>query len=48
MNKSFNGLEGLVKEKLKREMNEQDMFVFLNKQLYPHQDLWLQQAEIQP
>jgi transposase len=33
MNKSFNGLEGLIKKKLKREMNEQDMFVFFNKHL---------------
>ena len=33
MNKSFAGLEGIVKKILKREMNEQDMYVFLNKQL---------------
>ena|ERR1700730_4472892 len=33
MRKSFNGLEGIVKKSLKREMNEQDVYVFLNKQL---------------
>jgi hypothetical protein len=31
--KSFAGLEGIVKKILKREMNEQDMYVFLNRQL---------------
>ena len=33
MRKSFAGLEGIVKKTLKREMNEQDMYVFLNRQL---------------
>jgi hypothetical protein len=33
MNKSFSGLEGLVKRELKREMNEKDVYVFLNRQL---------------
>jgi hypothetical protein len=33
MRKSFAGLEGIVKKILKREMNEQDMYVFLNRQL---------------
>jgi transposase len=33
MRKSFAGLEGIVKKMLNREMNEQDMYVFLNRQL---------------
>ncbi|SRR6266496_909144 len=33
MRKSFAGLEGIVKKSLKREMNEQDVYVFLNKAL---------------
>ena len=33
MRKSFSGLEGIVKKNLQREMNEQDVYVFLNKAL---------------
>lgn len=33
MRRSFSGLEGIVKNALKKEMNEKDVYVFLNKQL---------------